>query len=611
MKPSIVSGFGVAPENVVVTGDPRDDVLLAGDEADAPRRRHGRGSTRPCRTCRRRPASCCSRPRGATAGPTRPFPRPTEWDAIVAWLEQHDAVLLVRTHPLGRGSYADGPARSERIRLLGPDLLRDVNPVLWAVDAVITDYSSIVFDFALVGRPVVFFAPDLADYASIARLLPAVRRVHRRPGRHHMGRCARAARRGARARTRTGRPTATPGTCARSSSTSSTAAPASGCSTRSSPGPACRAATGTSTTAIGRPKVTGVSYDPDTAALSIDGPDGRCPGRPTGPGRGGRTDRSPCSPPAGGSSRWPCRPTPTGCVLADGSTRVDVIGGAARDPPRALPRDRARARRRPRRRGRPSARRRRARAAAQKALERAYRRGSPEVEDAVFLESFRGRSAACNPRGIEPRPRRDAAVDASLLERRRRVGAGSRRVGAADRGQPRVVARPRVGPRPGRQRLAAQALPQAPPPARPADVARLDAQAAGPRPSGRRPAHAGSRPPARAGAGTPCSPRTTSAPSTWPRPTRSAGRCGSRATRATTSSPEPDAGRRRSARRLGHRRRHTHRALRPHLARGPHVDGRPPRRGRVRPSPRARPRAPRARPQQHLGARHATTPRPA
>ena len=50
--------------------------------------------------------------------------------------------------------------------LMGPNLQRDINPVLPAFDAVITDYSSIVFDFALVGHPVVFFAPDLDTYAA-------------------------------------------------------------------------------------------------------------------------------------------------------------------------------------------------------------------------------------------------------------------------------------------------------------------------------------------------------------------------------------------------------------------------------------------------------------
>jgi CDP-glycerol glycerophosphotransferase (TagB/SpsB family) len=38
---------------------------------------------------------------------------------------------------------------------------------------------------------------------------------------------------------------------------------------------------------------------------------------------------------------------------------------------------------------------------AQAVLEQQYRRRRPMAEDAVFFESFRGRSAACNPRGID------------------------------------------------------------------------------------------------------------------------------------------------------------------------------------------------------------------
>ena len=102
--------------------------------------------------------------RDGAADPT--VPSSTEWDAIVTWLDANDVVLLVRTHPLGRGSYADGAARSSRVRLLGPDRVRDLNPVLWAIDAVVTDYSSLVFDYALVGRPVVFYAPDLVTYTA-------------------------------------------------------------------------------------------------------------------------------------------------------------------------------------------------------------------------------------------------------------------------------------------------------------------------------------------------------------------------------------------------------------------------------------------------------------
>src|SRR5690606_3936344 len=39
--------------------------------------------------------------------------------------------------------------------------------------------------------------------------------------------------------------------------------------------------------------------------------------------------------------------------------------------------------------------------AAQKRLERAYRRTRPTPENAVFLESFYGQTASCNPLGID------------------------------------------------------------------------------------------------------------------------------------------------------------------------------------------------------------------
>lgn len=50
--------------------------------------------------------------------------------------------------------------------LIGADVVTDLNPLLSAVDAVVTDYSSLVFDYALVGGPVVHFTPDLTDYTT-------------------------------------------------------------------------------------------------------------------------------------------------------------------------------------------------------------------------------------------------------------------------------------------------------------------------------------------------------------------------------------------------------------------------------------------------------------
>jgi len=162
VKPSIVSGFGTKPENVVVLGDVRDDVLFtpnAADRSTALVRDLVGGEFNGASVILFAPTW-----RDGGADPTVPTDR--EWNDIAQWLDAHNAVLLVRNHPLGRGDFSAGPSYSDRIVLIGPDRVRDLNPLLWGVHAVLTDYSSIVFDYALVGGPVVHFTPDLSAYTS-------------------------------------------------------------------------------------------------------------------------------------------------------------------------------------------------------------------------------------------------------------------------------------------------------------------------------------------------------------------------------------------------------------------------------------------------------------
>jgi CDP-glycerol glycerophosphotransferase len=71
-----------------------------------------------------------------------------------------DHALLVRRHP----SVADPlPVRPDRV-------VRDVSnygdamELLLVADVLVTDYSSLAFDFASTGRPLVFFTPDLEQY---------------------------------------------------------------------------------------------------------------------------------------------------------------------------------------------------------------------------------------------------------------------------------------------------------------------------------------------------------------------------------------------------------------------------------------------------------------
>lgn len=71
-----------------------------------------------------------------------------------------DHVLLIRRHAkvVDTVSAADGQFARD------VSLWPDVNELLLATDVLVTDYSSLMFDFANTGRPMLFFTYDLADY---------------------------------------------------------------------------------------------------------------------------------------------------------------------------------------------------------------------------------------------------------------------------------------------------------------------------------------------------------------------------------------------------------------------------------------------------------------
>ncbi|MER7797912.1 CDP-glycerol glycerophosphotransferase family protein [Microbacterium sp. NPDC096154] len=162
------SAFGLPDERVVVTGEPRVDALSRGTDDD--RRETARSLIRrvvpglPGGPERAGPRLVLYAPtwRDGEADPA--VPGDDDWRRIDEVLARHDAVLLVRSHRLGAGDYVP-PAGVQRVRGLGADVLGDITPALPGLDALITDYSSLVYDVALVPLPVLFLAPDVAAYA--------------------------------------------------------------------------------------------------------------------------------------------------------------------------------------------------------------------------------------------------------------------------------------------------------------------------------------------------------------------------------------------------------------------------------------------------------------
>ncbi|HEU0257407.1 MAG TPA: CDP-glycerol glycerophosphotransferase family protein [Microbacteriaceae bacterium] len=150
------TAFALDDRQFAITGDPRDDAVFgAPDEARQSLARLV-GDER-ARTCR----IILYAPTWRDGGDDPSIPGDDEWRRIGRVLEETDSILLLRSHPLGAGHHANTPAR---VKGLPATLAPDINPFLPAIDVLVTDYSSIAFDFALLGRPIVFFAPDLDAY---------------------------------------------------------------------------------------------------------------------------------------------------------------------------------------------------------------------------------------------------------------------------------------------------------------------------------------------------------------------------------------------------------------------------------------------------------------
>lgn len=81
---------------------------------------------------------------------------------IARWCRAHDAVFVLKWHPYIHGA-PPVPGGCGDV-LLDAAAIREVNDILPAADAVVTDYSSVIYEASLLLLPLVFFAYDLDEY---------------------------------------------------------------------------------------------------------------------------------------------------------------------------------------------------------------------------------------------------------------------------------------------------------------------------------------------------------------------------------------------------------------------------------------------------------------
>ena len=89
-------------------------------------------------------------------------PEYIDLDRLGAGLGDND-LLVIKMHPFVKTTPPIPPRF--RDRMIDLSAYPEFNDLLLVTDLLITDYSSAIFDYALLERPVVFYVPDLADYS--------------------------------------------------------------------------------------------------------------------------------------------------------------------------------------------------------------------------------------------------------------------------------------------------------------------------------------------------------------------------------------------------------------------------------------------------------------
>lgn len=165
----LAGAFGVATSQVINGGYPRTDVLLSGDDGARFRMPEEERVIEQCRAHAREGT------RVMLYMPTFRDWRndadrviPIDWGALDEMLQARGGALFCKLHPNDQARLPD-LAGLRRIRLIPSSV--DPYPILRHTDALISDYSSIFFDYLLLDRPLVFYPYDLDDYRKYSRAL--------------------------------------------------------------------------------------------------------------------------------------------------------------------------------------------------------------------------------------------------------------------------------------------------------------------------------------------------------------------------------------------------------------------------------------------------------
>jgi CDP-glycerol glycerophosphotransferase (TagB/SpsB family) len=157
--PRYVSAFECDPATVHVLGSPRFDVIRGGPAYE----RAAAGDVRGQLGVRADEHLVAWLPTWRERGDAAWLPE-LDGRLLQELLAGTSVVVVAKPHPYSQlDIYRERLPEHQRFRLL-PEAKVDVNCLMHVADQLITDYSSVSFDYSILHRPIHFLAPDIAEY---------------------------------------------------------------------------------------------------------------------------------------------------------------------------------------------------------------------------------------------------------------------------------------------------------------------------------------------------------------------------------------------------------------------------------------------------------------
>jgi len=169
VTPRLISSYALDPSSAALTGSPRSDAILRQPPEAVPAIDKLRASGRLGKIIIYAP-TFRGAPKAEIGADNELIPE-APLRIVDAVLVRHDATLLVCMHFFREGRSALDDGAFKRIQLLKVEDRPDITLFLPHVDVLITDFSSLYYDYLLLDRPMIFAPFDFERYTTTEREL--------------------------------------------------------------------------------------------------------------------------------------------------------------------------------------------------------------------------------------------------------------------------------------------------------------------------------------------------------------------------------------------------------------------------------------------------------